>query len=126
MGPEYHTKEEYESDGYGFVTIEEAAAYLHMRPRAFNLLVAAHRDIFMRIMKYDKRWFIPDLYLKELSEKEEFSLIRAKYDLLAKKSAQVKGLGGRILSRNPGKGAGISHARGQTLHSPGSHLEAWS
>jgi len=40
----------------------------------------------MRMMKYDKMWLIPDLYLEELSEKEGFSLVRAKYELLARTS----------------------------------------
>jgi hypothetical protein len=84
MSPKYHPKEEYESGGYGFVTLQEAATYLGMRQRSFDLLIAAHRDIFARIMKYEKKWFIPDLYLKELSEKEGFSMVRAKYELLAK------------------------------------------
>lgn len=85
MSPHYHSKEEYESEGHGFVTIEEAARYLGMRQRAFDLLVAAHRDIFMRVMRYEKKWLIPDLYLEEISQNKNFPLVRAKYGLLAKK-----------------------------------------
>jgi len=86
MSPKYHSREEYESEGHEFVTLQEAATFLGMKQRAFDLLVAAHRDIFMRMMKYDKMWLIPDLYLEELSEKEGFSLVRAKYELLARTS----------------------------------------
>jgi hypothetical protein len=90
MSPRYHSKDEYENKGYGFVTLQEAAALLGMKQRAFDLLVAAHRDIFMRIMRYDKMWLIPELYLKELSAKEGFPLVKAKYGLLAKKSMETR------------------------------------
>lgn len=85
MSPKYHSKEEYESEGHGFVTIEEAARVLGMRQRAFDLLVAAHRDIFMQVMRYEKKWLIPDLYLEEISQNKNFPLVKAKYGLLAKK-----------------------------------------
>src|SRR4030042_1202968 len=90
MTPIYHSREEYESGGHGFVTLEEAATFLVMKQRPFDLLVAAHRDIFARIMMYDKRWLIPDLYLEELSQNREFSLVKAKYELLAKKPSEAK------------------------------------
>jgi hypothetical protein len=41
-------------------------------------------------MRYDKMWLIPELYLKELSEKEGFPLVKAKYGLLAKKSMETR------------------------------------
>jgi hypothetical protein len=85
MAPAYHSNDEYESDGYGFATLQEAAALLGMRQRAFDLLVAAHRDVFTRIMRYEKKWLIPELYLKELSDKKDFTLVRAKYELMAKR-----------------------------------------
>jgi len=90
MSPKYHSKEEYESGMHGFVTLDEAARFLNMNQRAFDLLVAAHRDIFTRIMKYDKRWLIPDLYLEELSQNEDFLLVKAKYELLAKRVGYVR------------------------------------
>jgi len=37
MSPKVRSKEEYESDRHGFVTIEEAAATLGMKQRAFDL-----------------------------------------------------------------------------------------
>jgi hypothetical protein len=112
MDPAYHPYEEYESGGHGFVTLQEAAAFLGMKQKAFDLLVAAHRDVFMRIMRYEGKWLIPDLYLKELSETLDFALIRAKYESLAKRPLlNMK----RRLDR--------SSARGQTSGSSGSHLE---
>jgi hypothetical protein len=86
MTPEYHSREEYESEGHGFVTMEEAARTLGMRQRAFDLLIAAHRDSFMRIMTYEKKWLIPDLYLEEISRNTHFPLVKAKYEFLAKKA----------------------------------------
>jgi hypothetical protein len=83
MSPEYHSKEEYEGGGHGFVTIEEAAKTLGMRQKAFDLLIAAHRDIFMRIMTYDRKWLIPDLYLEEIFQNKDFPTVKAKYYLLA-------------------------------------------
>jgi hypothetical protein len=156
MTPTYHTKEEYEGGGHGFSTLQEAATFLGMKQRAFDLLVAAHRDIFMRIMMYEKMWLIPDLYLKELSEKEGFSLVKAKYELLARKSMEarrtvhptepekapprhrrtragsskqpISGEGSHkgFLLKNLERDAGVLLVGGYTLHSPGSHLEAWS
>jgi len=90
MTPKAHSKEEYESDGYGFLTIEEGAAFLGMKQRAFDLLVAVYRGLFMRMMKYKKMWLIPELYLKELALKEGFPLVKAKYELLAKKFLEAR------------------------------------
>jgi hypothetical protein len=105
MSPKYHSKEEYESEGHGFVTIEEAARYMGMRQKAFDLLVAAHRDIFMRVMRYEKKWLIPDLYLAELIQNKDFSFVKAKYDLLANTVGKVKKVthGGNSEKRSPGR-----------------------
>ena len=90
MTPIYHSREEYESGGHGFVTLEEAAILLGMKQRAFDLLVAAHRDIFARIMTYEKKWLIPDLYLEELSKNKDFILVKAKYELLSKRVGHMR------------------------------------
>ncbi len=82
--PSYHAKEEYESEGYGFVSIEEAGRRLNMSDKAFGLLMAQHSEVFKKIGKYDKKWFVPDLYLIELSRKPGFELVRAKYEWVAK------------------------------------------
>jgi hypothetical protein len=72
------------------VTIEEAAIALGMEQRAFDLLVAAHRDIFTRIMKYDTKWLIPEVYLEELSQNRDFPLLKWKYELLAKRVGRMR------------------------------------
>ena len=90
MSPKVRSKEEYESDGHGFVTIEEAAAFLGMKQRAFDLLVAVHRGLFMKMMTYEKVWLIPEIYLEELAQKEGFPLVKAKYELLARKSLEAR------------------------------------
>jgi hypothetical protein len=84
LRPLYYTKKEYESEGYGYVSVEEAARLLNMGDKAFGLLMAQHSDIFKKIGRYEKTWFIPDLYLIELSRKQGFGLVRAKYEWLAK------------------------------------------
>jgi hypothetical protein len=83
LKPVYHTKTEYESGGYGFVNVQEAARILGMSERAFGLLMAAHSDIFKRIGKYEGNWCIPELYLSEINQKEAFSPIKGKYEWLA-------------------------------------------
>jgi hypothetical protein len=90
MGPSYHSREEIESNGYGFLTHQEAPTFLGMKQRAFDLLVAAYRDIFMRIMKDEKMWVIPEVYLKGLSQNEDFPLVKAKYELLASRAGQMR------------------------------------
>jgi hypothetical protein len=105
MSPKYHSKEEYESEGHGFVTIEEAARVLGMKQKAFDLLVAAHRDSFMRVMRYEKKWLIPDLYLEELAQNKDFSLVKAKYESLANTVGRIKRnlSGGHDEKRGPGQ-----------------------
>jgi hypothetical protein len=105
MSPKYHSKEEYESEGHGFVTIEEAARVLGMKQKAFDLLVAAHRDIFMRVMRYEKKWLIPDLYLEELAQNKDFFLVKAKYESLANTVGRIKRnlSGGHDEKRGPGQ-----------------------
>jgi hypothetical protein len=86
LRPVYHTKSEYESDGYAFVTVREAARIMGMSEKAFGLLMAAHSEIFKKIGRYDGKWLIPDRYLSEVSGRKEFSLVKAKYEWLAKKA----------------------------------------
>ena len=56
-----------------------------MGKKAFGLMVAAHANIFRRIARYDGRWYLSNLYIKKLKEKEGFSIVRAKYELMAKR-----------------------------------------
>jgi hypothetical protein len=92
LKPVYHTKTEYESGGYGFVNVQEAARIAGMSEKAFGLLMAEHSDVFKRIGRYEGVWSIPDLYLAEISRTEAFSLIRRKYEWLARKAARSSSL----------------------------------
>jgi len=85
LTPNTYSRKAYESQKYGFTRMDKAAFFLGMGKKAFDLMVAAHSDIFRRIGIYDdKKWYLPDLYLKEIRENEGFYLIKGKYELLAK------------------------------------------
>jgi hypothetical protein len=96
LNPVYHTKNDYESGKYGFVNVQEAARILGMSEKAFGLLMAAHSDIFKRISRYEGKWTIPDLYLTEILQRDALSLVKVKYEWLARKKASIdyEGLGG--------------------------------
>jgi hypothetical protein len=79
----YH-KEEYEKEEYGYTSVDNAARVVGMSKRAFDLLLCEHSDIFKRIGIYDEKWYLPNLYLREVVEKEGFDLIRLKYEFLAR------------------------------------------
>lgn len=84
LTPLFYEKGKYGIAKYAFISMGRAAYALEMSKKAFDLMVAGNRDIFRRIGHYDGKWHLPTLYLKELSEKEGFYLIKAKYELLAK------------------------------------------
>lgn len=79
-----HAKGEYEQKRYGFTQFDRAPTALGMKKKAFDLMVAKNCEIFRGIGHYAQRWYLSDLYLKELSEKDTFELITAKYELMAK------------------------------------------
>ncbi len=79
----YH-KEEYEKEEYGYTSMENAARVLGMSKRAFDLLLCEHSDIFKKIGIYDEKWYLPNLYLKEIVEKKGFDLVVLKYESLAR------------------------------------------
>ena len=54
-----------------------------MKKKAFDLMVAKNCEIFKGIGRYTSRWYLPDLYLRELASKDTFDLITAKYELMA-------------------------------------------
>jgi hypothetical protein len=85
LTPTYHSREDYERDGHGYVSLGEAAEILGMSQKAFGLLMATHSEVFKRIGRYEGKWSMPDLYLFEVSARVEFALIRAKYEWLARK-----------------------------------------
>ncbi len=78
------TREEYKKPIHGFTQFDQASHTLGMKKKAFDLMVARHCEIFRGVGRYDRRWYLSDLYLKELSAKQYFELISAKYELLAK------------------------------------------
>ena len=73
----------YDKPKYGFTEFEMASRTLGMKKKAFDLMVARNCEIFRHIGKYSKRWYLPNLYLKELSKRENFNLISIKYEMMA-------------------------------------------
>ena len=96
LSPVY-SRTEYTRQAHGFTRFDMAPRILGMRPKAFDLMVARHCDIFRIVGTYDNRWYLSDLYLKELSKKAYFNLISAKYELLARQP------------RHPGEGKACMH-----------------
>jgi len=47
-------------------------------------MVAKHCDLFRSVGTYVNKWYLSDFYLKELSEKEFFDFLTAKYERMAK------------------------------------------
>ena len=83
-----HTRTEYEKQVYGYTRFDRAPMTLGMNKKAFDLMVAQNCDIFRQVGKYARRWYLSDLYLKELSQKTGFGMISAKYELLSKQLRQ--------------------------------------
>ncbi len=84
LEPSYNSKEDYSLYEQKTISMDKAAHFLGMSKKAFDLMVANHRDIFKGIGIYEKKWYVPDFYLEELLRKEEFNIIRVKYEFLAK------------------------------------------
>ena len=87
LTPNTYKREAYDSETTGFTRMDQSASVLGMWKRAFELMVAAHGDIFRRIGVYDHRnrkWYLPNLFLEELTKKKGFPLIKAKYEDIAK------------------------------------------
>jgi len=76
--------DEYKKQKHGFTLFERASYTLGMRKKAFDLMVAKHCDIFRSVGTYSNKWYLSDLYLKELAQKEFFYIITTKYELMAK------------------------------------------
>lgn len=79
----------YESMEYGFIGFDEAPEDLGMSKKAFDFLVSKHSDIFREIASYEEKWYLPELYLKEIREKDGFPLMVMKYELLAREESLV-------------------------------------
>ena len=78
-----HARDEYINQTHGFTRFDMAPGVLGMKKKAFDLMVARNCEIFRSVGRYTKRWYLSDLYLKELSEKEFFDLISKKYERMA-------------------------------------------
>jgi hypothetical protein len=76
--------EEYKKQIYGFTRFDVAAGTLGMKRKAFDLMVAENSEIFRKTASYCRRWYLSNLYLKELSRKQHFDLISTKYEWLIK------------------------------------------
>lgn len=72
-------RDDYIRRSQNYTAFDRASRALGMKPKAFDLMVARHPDIFRSVGKFDKRWYLPDAYLRELMMKKEFGLIAAKY-----------------------------------------------
>jgi hypothetical protein len=83
-----HVRDVYINPNHGFTRFDMAPGVLGMKRKAFDLMVAKNCEIFRSVGRYTKRWYLSDLYLKELSEKDFFDLVSAKYELLAKTLSQ--------------------------------------
>jgi len=77
-----------QDEGNGFedqerTSMNTAAQALGISKLAFDLLVASNREIFRMIAFYDKKWYLPNAYVREMREKEGFRFVAAKYETLA-------------------------------------------
>ncbi|MBW2490392.1 MAG: hypothetical protein JRE65_04520 [Deltaproteobacteria bacterium] len=80
-----HYHEQYHTNAYGLISLNKAGYFLGMSKIAFDLLVSENLDVFRRIGKYNKEWYLPYLYLKKIKEKNGFDIVKAKYEMLAQK-----------------------------------------
>ena len=91
------SSDEYKKQIYGFTRFDMAGQVLGMRKAAFDLMVAENCEIFRRIGTYSRRWYLSDLYLKELTQKRHFELITTKYEWLTKKGKAAGRIHGRCM-----------------------------
>jgi hypothetical protein len=90
LTPNSFVRDMYDSERHGFTRIDHAAVVLGMGKMAFDLMVSAHSDLFRTIGIYDdksRKWYLPNLYLKELIMKQGFSLIKNRYTSLSKETS---------------------------------------
>ena len=78
-----HSRDEYKKEHKGLVRFDQASVFLGIPKKAFDLMVAKHCDLFRSVGTYLNKWYLSDLYLKELSEKEFFDFLTAKYERMA-------------------------------------------
>jgi len=82
----------------GLIRFDEAARYLKMKPRAFDYLVANHSELFKKIVvRKEKGWYIPDIYLEAFKKVAGFPLIKGKYDFLVSRKIECESLPARVI-----------------------------
>jgi hypothetical protein len=79
-------RDEYKKQIHGFTQFERASRTLGMKKKAFDLMVATNCEIFREVGRYDQRWYLSDLYLKELVAQQSFEMISVKYELMARRA----------------------------------------
>ena len=84
-------KEAFKKEVYGFTSMDHAASALGMSKNAFDLMVAAHANIFRGIARYDGRWYLSNLYIDALNREESFQIVKAKYACLAARARPTHG-----------------------------------
>jgi hypothetical protein len=82
--------DEYKNDDHGFIRFDRVPKTLGMKKPAFDLMVAKNCEIFRKVGTYAHRWYLSDLYLKELARNPYFNLITTKYEKMAGRIARVK------------------------------------
>jgi hypothetical protein len=85
LTPSYGKMETYKYGDY--MNMDETPTFLRMRRKAFDLMVATHSELFRTLAKYHGRWRLPGLFVKDLKEKEGFSIVKEKYEFMAKDDA---------------------------------------
>lgn len=82
--------DEYKKDEHGFTRFDRVPKTLGMKKPAFDLMVAKNCEIFRKVGTYAQRWYVSDLYLKELARNPHFNLITTKYEKMAGRLGRAK------------------------------------
>jgi hypothetical protein len=116
LKPWGHSREEYHRERYGFTPMDMAYTVLGMSKRAFDRMLAAHSSLFRRLGSYKKgRWYLPNLYLKEIMGRKGIDVIKAKYEFLAREDRRRHHLKDRGKTIRPGAGAAASRTEKRPL-----------
>ncbi|MFZ1985584.1 MAG: hypothetical protein WAU91_14295 [Desulfatitalea sp.] len=83
-------RDEYKKQIHGFTQFDRASHTLGMKKKAFDLMVATNCEIFREVGRYDQRWYLSDLYLKELVAQQSFEMISVKYELMARRVERLR------------------------------------
>ena len=134
LEPTFFHKEDYRLVKQKTTSMDQAAYVLGMSKRAFDLMVASHRDIFRGICIYEQNWQIPDAYLDEISGRDRFYFIKAKYEYLAIAGKRTlspikkEGPGGKDGDRVPSRRTLSRYGNGpkQERNNRSSHASLWN